>query len=500
MQYRYFRSDAPLRDKILASAGIGEDDLRIERYGREAIPEVESFKEKLLSHRDKRFFIVGDYDCDGITATAILKRLLDHLGISSNYYLPSRLKEGYGINEHIVRTAKENGFDVLLTADNGVVAHEAIKLAHELGMEVFVLDHHEYEKEPDVEAFLHPQILPEGYRKLCAGGLSYLLSSSFYNDELSLVYGGLATQADMVGVLGYNRYLLKEMLKILNRGNIYQINALSGKNSYTYDDLSFSVIPKINAVSRLGFNVNMLVKYLLADETTCLNVARQIDQVNRRRQDLTKEMAKKAEEKADARYELMIVKDPSFQEGLCGLIANRLLYTYHKPVLVLSEEEGELKGSGRSIPGFHLHDYLKGFEYFTTFGGHDSAVGLSLKGEDYPKLLEYIASSKPVYEEVIKEVIILEDDDVRYEAYKSFEDLRPFGVDFPEPLFALKKPEISRSFLIKGLYPKYSLRNGLEAISFDMREIREDIGYMIGHLQKDRYRHYGVSFLIEELQ
>ncbi len=497
MIYKTVDLSGSLRGKVLLLNRISEEDLDIAKYESKDLETVLSFKEKLLSCQGERFLIVGDYDCDGVSATAIMKRFFDHLGIASNFYIPSRLKEGYGLNLSIVDMAVDHGFTAVLTVDNGVSALDELRSLKRHGLKTFVIDHHEYEEVPEVDGFLHPSLLPEGYRDLCAGGLCALLSSYVYEDDLSMVYGGLATKADMVSVLGYNRYLLKKMLSILNTKHIHPIDLLSGKTSYDYDDLSFSVIPKINAVSRLGYNVNFLVYYLLSDYETCRKTVEQIEKVNRERQNLTRTMSEKAKEKARDEYALMIVKDESFHEGLCGLVANRLLSTYHKPVLVLTRQEGEYRGSGRSIPGFHLYEYLKGFDGFLTFGGHDLAVGLSIQEENYPSFLEYVKTHEAIYEEVTKEVLLLHKEDLNIRDFEAYEDLKPFGTGFEEPLFGFAHPRILKSTLIKDLYPKYSL-DGIDAISFKERTLRTEIPLMTGRLQRDRYRRSALSFLIED--
>lgn len=149
---------------------------------------------------------------------------------------------------------------MIITVDNGVSATSSISLANSLGIKVMIIDHHEYVDIPDCYGFIHPNLLDKDFNKLSAGALCYLLSTLFYEDDYSLVLGGLSILSDMVGVLNYNRYLLKKMMNILNTSDIYQIKLLNGA-SVDYDSLSFNAIPKINAVSRMGYNANILVKY-----------------------------------------------------------------------------------------------------------------------------------------------------------------------------------------------------------------------------------------------
>ncbi|MEE3409201.1 MAG: DHH family phosphoesterase, partial [Erysipelotrichaceae bacterium] len=206
MKYVFYENGISLKDTICQINGVELSSLDVSDFKVDDLKILNDFKDHLLSLKDKRFFIVGDYDCDGICATAIMKRLFDDLNIASNYYIPSRAKEGYGLNMRIVDTAADHGFDVLLCVDNGIIANEQLRHARERGLHTLVIDHHEYQDDPDCDAFLHPNLFDEKYADMCAAGLCALLSSSIREDDLTLVYGGLATLAVMVQVLGYNRY------------------------------------------------------------------------------------------------------------------------------------------------------------------------------------------------------------------------------------------------------------------------------------------------------
>ena len=304
---------------------------------------------------NKKIYIYGDYDCDGICATTIMMKLLSDLKIKANYYIPSRSKEGYGLNDKIVDTAVENGFDVLLCVDNGIVAADQLNKARLAGLLTFVIDHHEYKQLPDCDGILHPDLFPEKYHDMCAAGICALLANSFKEDSLNFAYGGLATLADMVSVFDYNRYLMKKMLTVLKNEDIYPIKFLLGAD-ISYENLSYNVIPKINAVSRLDeyMNVNYVVRYLLDNSNGCQKYLNKIETINTQRKELSKAMAGKAKRLMDERHDLVIVRSDSFKEGLCGLIANRLMNECGKAVLVLSESDEELKGSGRAPKGADL--------------------------------------------------------------------------------------------------------------------------------------------------
>ena len=502
MNYRIDTDDLPIKERICKINGIDEKDLDVSKFIVDYELEIlKDFKKKLLSDKDKRFFIVGDYNCDGICATTIIKKLFEDLGIESNYYIPSRSKQGYGLNNEIVKTAYDNGFKALICVDNGVVAYDQMKYAKSLGLKTYVIDHHEYEKQVEVDGFLHPDLFPERYHDMCAAGLCCLLSNSFREDDLTSVYGGLATLADMVSVLNYNRYLLKKMITILYSKQILPLMYLLAGNEISYDSLSYNVIPKINAVSRLEemMNVNYVVRYLLDNSPECMKYLNKIEEINRTRKDLTLQMSSLAERLCDGSERIIIVRSEVFKEGLCGLIANRLLGFYGKPVVVLAEKDGELKGSGRAPADSDLFGYLsKTKELFDAYGGHAQAVGLSMKMENYDRLITYIKNNEFEFEGRDKDALYLKQEDLNAQVIKQIEDLQPYGTGFMQPLLCSDGNYLKR-FTIKGKYPKFVLNEDLEAISFNSALIDKKFSKMIGHLRRDSYHKGRLSFVIEDL-
>ena len=501
MKYRFNTDDLDLKERICAINGIDPESLDVSDFQPDySLDVIKNFKDELFSCRDKRFLIVGDYDCDGICATVIMKRLLDHLDIVNNYYIPSRSREGYGISERIVQTAIDHQFEVIFCVDNGIVANETLLNARNAGIKVLIIDHHEYHETPEADAFLHPDLFPEAYRDMCAGGLCALLSNSIEFDVLSSVYGGLATLADMVTVLGYNRYLMKEMIRLLNEEEVYPLHYLAGSKDIDYDKLSYQVIPKINAVSRMDdrMNVNHVVKYLLDNSSGCMIYLNRIEEINRTRKELTRQMSSLAERIMNPDQKVIVVCSETFKEGLCGLIANRMMYEYQKPVLVLANSKEELKGSGRSPQGSDLYQYLKqAQELFMTYGGHEQAVGLSLKADKLDDLLSFISSHEFTLEEQIKDVLLIDQEKIGFNLLKELESLKPFGSGFPEPYIGIKDPQIQRTYTSAGRFRKYTLNDRLEAIDFRCNE-EEHCSMFIGKLKRDDYHNSKLSFVIEE--
>lgn len=503
MAYLINKEKLPIQERICAINNVAKEKLDVSNffvfYDN---PLLKDFVDKLLEHRDEKYFIVGDYDCDGICATSIIKKLLDDLSISNNYYIPSRTNEGYGLNMDIVNKVIDNDFKVMICVDCGVNSKEELAYAKAHNIKTFVIDHHEYDEAPDVDGFLHPNLFSEDYYDMCAGGLCCLISNSIRKDELTTVLGGLATLADMVTVLNYNRYLLKEMLKILNEGNIYQINLLANSKVYDYEVLSFNVIPKINSISRLDeyMNVNLVVRYLLSDEDYCHSFFKNIDTINDYRKSLTTKMADKAELLINNEDDFIIVADASFSQGICGLISNKLMNKYHKPVLVLAENGDEYVGSCRAPYPFDVYSYLKECEsIFTAYGGHNQAVGLSINKDNLPILSKYITNHPFTIENVDEEILEIDRVDIDISLLEQINELKPFGAGFKEPLFMIDNIDYRHKYIVAKKYPKFFINNCCDAISFNSDYVDKVFSKIVGRIQKDNYHYNKISILIEDI-
>ena len=499
MEYIFHQGD--FYNEVLKINNINEDDLNINRFYNEQYDEesILLFKEKLLSLKEEKILLVGDYDCDGICATSIIKRLLNHLDIKHNYYIPSR-SDGYGLSEAIVNLAKKNNYGVIMALDNGVSASAALDLAKKLDIKVLIIDHHEYIDVPDCYCFIHPSLLKKDYQNLSAGALSYLFSTYFYKDELSLVYGGLSTLSDMVGVLNYNRYLIIRMMGILKSKDIYEINLLNDNKELDYNSLSFNVIPKINAISRMGYNANVLVKYMLGTYEECLNLIPSINKINDFRKKETEREFNIAKTLINENDDFYILISKEFKEGLCGLLANKIVSEYNKPCLIFNESDGLLKGSGRSKEDLNLYEYLSNIkDIFKTFGGHNQACGLVLLKEDLDKLLKYINEEKIEVNEYKKDVIDVELEDIDFDLYEKILSLMPFGIDLKEPLIRINNFTYSKKIMMAYKYPKYLVNDIFSAISFKSKNNKDDFSSVIGYLKKDNYHKNQLSILIEEL-
>ena len=459
----------------------------------EAEREVEDFYDKeevkvFLNYlenfpKNERIFVLGDYDCDGISSLSIILRLLDHLKIKANYLIPSRLKDGYGLKEKHVELALKHGFKAMIVLDSGIIAHKALKLAFDKGLDVLVIDHHEFSDLPIAKAIIHPALLKDYYEGMCTAGLCLLLAEHFYDDDYSKMLGMLGSIGDSVKMQRANRKIVIKGIDAFNKTLDTPLHALIKKSKhYTYEDISFKLIPVINAISRMEplANVNYLVAYLRKEKADLL-VAKDICDINTRRKEESEKMVNRS-----LVYEvgegIALFYDPSFKEGLSGLVASRLAQKYERPVLVLADHDNELKGSGRSFNDFDLYNSLKDFDAFLEYGGHQKAVGFSLLKKDLKKFKDYVTKLSYVHKPLKKELIYLNHRDLNIENLMWFESLKPFGEGFKEPAFFLEYPAIESSFLIKKRYPKYKLLDGIEAMGFNSEEFSPLPYAFIGHL------------------
>jgi len=506
MEYNFIDNNLDFKSKILDFNNCKKEDLDVSNFKIDKnIKLINEFKEKLLENKDKKFLIVGDYDCDGVHATTIIKILFNHIKIEHKFYIPSRIKDGYGLNENIVNNAHNSKFDVIICLDNGIVCNKEIELAYSLGLKVFIIDHHEYSSLPKAEAIIHSNLLPDDYKDSCTAGLCYLLLSYFKEDDYALTLAGIATLADMVKVFGYNRYLLKKMIELINTNDFYQIKSLlSKKEDIDYDEISYNYIPKLNSLSRMEpkTNINVFVEYLLSSKEVCLKTISSINEVNLERKNLSNKYLEMCKTSTEDLGSINLVILENVLEGLCGIVANRLLNDFNKTTIVLAKTQDEYRGSGRSSEDVNLYDYLNvKKDIFNTFGGHGQAIGLTLDDKGLNDLKKYIKSNPITSNELLKDVIVLNEEDINIDMINILESLKPFGIGFKEPTFVIKDLNIISKNIIKGLYPKYFFNNpNLTAISFNSKFIDSKPKFIIGKLKKDNFKPNNVSFSIEDMQ
>ena len=352
--------------------------------------------------------VYGDYDVDGVTSATVLMSALKALGAKVDVYLPERLKEGYGLNADAVRQLKQDGADLLIAVDNGTTSVDDIALANSLGLEVIVVDHHQIPKQlPDAYALINPKLSGSQYpfTELAAVGVTYTLVRELIGEErarnfLDLV--ALGTIADVVPLVGDNRVLAVEGLKLLNQTKnlgmqaLIEVVGLKGQTLDVYH-VGFQLGPRLNAAGRLD-HARLAFDLLNAtDSASATRLAKELNDLNARRQELTDQMLKQAMEREEgfAKNKVIIVGDRDWSIGVAGIVASRLVEQYSKPALVFEFQEEFCKGSCRSVDGVHIVELLKkADEYIDHFGGHAKAAGLSVakdQFENFKQTLEKIA-------------------------------------------------------------------------------------------------------------
>jgi single-stranded-DNA-specific exonuclease len=346
----------------------------------------------------ERITVHGDFDVDGVSATALLVGALRELGADCDWLIPDRISDGYGLSAENVEKLAVRGTALLITVDCGITAVEQVALAQELGMEVVVTDHHQRDEELPACPILHPEVSGYPFESLCGTAVAWKLACALRGsgaDEMDLDLVALATVADVVPLIGENRSLVKRGLAEMRRTKRVGLRALMEASKcepsrLDEGDLAFRLAPRINAAGRL-YRADAGVELLLTeDEGRAKQIAEELGRANSERRATEREVDSAAE---TARRELpdelkeangLVVAGEGWHPGVVGIVASRLVERHHRPVVVISlDEEGGGRGSGRSIPGFDLHAALEACsEHLETFGGHKAAAGLALKAEN----------------------------------------------------------------------------------------------------------------------
>lgn len=431
---------------------------------------IDILKEKILE--DKKIRVIGDYDIDGVNATYILLEGLERLGADGDSDIPDRISDGYGLNRHLVERAYEAGVDTLITCDNGIAAADEIAYGKEMGMTVIVTDHHEVpfdeqdgEKRyriPPADAVMDPKqpdcLYP--FKGLCGAAVAYKLMEALWEsmgkdsadlDDL-IENVAIATIGDVMDLEDENRIFVKEGLQMLRRTKNPGLKALIectgiDKNSLNSYHIGFVLGPCINASGRLDTAKRALELLRAGTQKEADILAGDLKALNDSRKDMTEEAVKQAEEQVEtttiSKDKVLVVYLPDCHESLAGIVAGRIRENYYKPVFVLTDAEEGVKGSGRSIDGYHMYEELnKCKELLTKFGGHRLAAGLSLPKENVGKFREMLNKNCTLTEEEMKEKVTIDMEMpfgcVTEGLVKELELLEPFGKGNTKPVFAAR--------------------------------------------------------------
>ncbi len=420
----------------------------------------------LIKERGDPMIIYGDYDVDGITGTVLYYLLLKKWGWNVGYYIPSRLEDGYGLSKETIQKFALEGKKKFLTVDCGITSVDEIKYANSIGCEVIVTDHHEQKENlPPAVAIVDPKCSSEGhyFRDFSGVGVAYkvleaIIEKLQINEDLSNYFDivSLGTIADIVPLLGENRYFVHKGLQLLSLKNRIGISKLMELSNVNFEnikthDVGFRIAPKINAVGRID-NANTALQLMIEeDPQIAQKLAEELVKKNQERQVIENEIYQQAlaqldliEDEDFENQKIFVLVGKNWHPGVIGIVASRILSMYHKPTLMVSIDGEMARGSARSVNGVNIVEVLsQAEEFLQEFGGHKMAAGFSLKTdriEDFTRRLNEIMKGYDM--KLMKSELLIDGiinfDDINENFISDIESLKPFGSGNPEPTFLIE--------------------------------------------------------------
>lgn len=505
-----------LLTKILVNRGITDDKeidtflnpTRNDFYDPYLMPDMDKAVERIIKaiNNQEKVMIYGDYDVDGITSITVLKKFLEERGLKTGHYIPNRLEEGYGLNENAIRSIAEQKYALMITVDCGISGIEEVELANQLGIETIITDHHEQsESLPNAYAIINAKRKDSQYpfRGLAGCGAVFKLIQAIslrlgleekeFLKYLDIVCVG--TISDIVPLVDENRVIAKLGLKLVAQTRNIGLRELilqSGYKKIDSNTISFGVAPRINACGRMGYQEEALDLFLTNNIEEARKITTRLNSYNLERQtkekDIFEQAIKELEKEDIEKLNTIVLSGDNWHHGVIGIVASKLTEKFYKPTILICFEDNIGKGSGRSLPGFDLHEALvETSAYLEKYGGHEMAVGLSLKKEkynDFKLAFEEIAKSKNIQQiiPVIKIDSIITAKDVNKKTIQDLEMLEPFGEKNKNPIFVYKNLKIdSIRALSEGKHLKLTLKDDnllINAIGFNLGYLSEE--YLIG--------------------
>ena len=504
-----------LISSILASRGIIEKEdvreflnpTRDDFHDPFLMPDMEKAVDRILKaiQTQEKTIIYGDYDVDGITSITVLKKFLEERNLQVGEYIPNRLNEGYGLNKEAVKKIAEQGYKLIITVDCGISCIEEIKYATELGLEVIVTDHHEPAEElPKCLAVVDAKRKDNQYpfNQLAGVGVVFKLIQAIsiklnldnkeYLKYLDIVCVG--TISDIVPLVDENRVITKLGLKLVPISKNIGLRTLLASTGYkevNSTTISFGIAPRINACGRMGEEKEALRLFLTNDLHEAKEITERLNNYNLERQETEKRIFKQALEQienGEKDKSCIVLGQEGWHHGIIGIVASKVTDIYFKPSILICFEGEEGKGSGRSIPGFNLHDAVMNCDtYVEKFGGHSMAIGINVKRENFEKFKkefeEYTQNSHisdiiPIIQ-IDKQVDIKK---INIQEVNELKLLEPYGEGNKMPVFLIKNLKIlSIRSLSEGKHIKLKLgidNYMIDAIGFNMGEVADK--YLIG--------------------
>ncbi len=472
------------------------------------MPDMKSAVQRIINaiNNNEKTIIYGDYDVDGITSITVLSKFLKERGLNVESYIPNRLDEGYGLNKTAIKKIADEGFKLIITVDCGISGTEEVEYAYNLGMEVIVTDHHEpLDELPKALAVIDCKRKDSKYpfnslagvgvafKLIQAIGLELKIDEKEYLKYLDIV--AIGTISDIVPLVDENRVIAKLGLKLVEVTRSPGVRALlnvAGYKEVNSNTVSFGIAPRINACGRMGHEREALNLFLTENIVEANRITNILNEYNKDRQNIEKRIFEEVVAKIESEHldkkNSIVLGAENWHHGVIGIVASKITELYFKPSILVCFEGNDGKGSGRSIPGFDLHAALCATsDYLEKYGGHEMAVGLSLKRnkfEDFRKVFEEKAEESHT-EEIIPVIKIdkeIELKDLSLENVKSLNLLEPFGESNKTPIFIYRNLRIdSIRALSEGKHLKLTLKDKntiINAIGFNMGQYSEE--YQLG--------------------
>lgn len=443
---------------------------------------------KAITNHEK-IIVYGDYDADGICATAILWETLNKIGANVMPYIPKRLEEGYGLSKiGIDNLITEQKPDLIITVDQGITAHDSVVYANKNNIDIIIIDHH-----------VKPKKLPKAFSiihttELCASGIAYFVSNALKEKSKDkkfpahLDLAAIGTIADMVPLIGPNRSLAKYGLEELNKGTRLGLNeiieeAQIKKGEIGTYEIGYIIAPRLNAMGRLEHALDSLRLICAKNKEKAKNLALHLGQTNKLRQQLTLDTSKHAKENVKEIKKLLFISHESYEQGVIGLVAGKLVEEFYRPSVVVSKGEIYSKASARSISGFNIIEAIRSFEsILVNAGGHPMAAGFTVETKNLTilqKSLEDFAE-KNLGDDLLERSLTIDKridlKDINWELFEKIKQFEPFGIGNPEPVFTAKKVKITsfRPVGTNSQHLKLSFHN-FNAIAFNRGYLAKDL-------------------------
>ena len=472
------------------------------------MPDMEKAVQRIIKaiNDKEKVIIYGDYDADGITSITVLKKFLEDVGLDADYYIPNRLTEGYGLNNDALKKINESNYDLMITVDCGISAIDEVNYAKSLGMEIIITDHHEVGDDiPNAIAVVDAKRKDNKYpcRDLAGVGVVFKLIQAIstklglkeeeYLKYLDIVCVG--TISDIVPLVDENRVITKLGLMLVKQTRNIGLKSLIMSSGYRKIDsttISFGIAPRINACGRMGHAEEALKLFLSKNLNEVNKLTKVLNEYNVERQSTEKRIYEEALTQIQKNHlddkDAIIVAGENWHHGVIGIVSSKITELYFKPSILLCYEDDIAKGSGRSIPGFDLHEALmKCQDTIEKFGGHSMAIGITIKRKNFEKFcdeFEEVAKQSNLKDicPIIQIDAKFELKDINKDMVKSLEQLEPFGEGNKTPIFVFRNVKIdSIRALSEGKHLKLTLKDGnivVDAIGFNLGYLAEE--YKIG--------------------